>query len=102
MFSQKIKFRDDARKSLISLLDRTVLIIMMMVMVMMVMMVMKVMKVRMIMMTRWWPSRLSTAEEGNQCWKRRMCLRAQPTADKVEEEPDHNDDDENRPPGRWQ
>ena len=52
-----------------------------------------VMKVRMIMMTRWWPSRLSTAEEGNQCWKRRMCLRAQPTADKVEEEPDDNDDD---------
>ena len=44
------------------------------------------------MMTRWWPSRLSTAEEGNQCWKRRMCLRAQPTADKVEEEPDDNDD----------
>ena len=45
------------------------------------------------MMTRWWPSRLSTAEEGNQCWKRRMCLRAQPTADKVEEDPDVNDDD---------
>ena len=31
------------------------------------------------------------AGQGNQCLKRRMCLRAQPTADKVEEERDDDD-----------